>query len=229
MVGNDHDKIVVEDKGDNNFVKIDKSVSVKSKLHIVIEGDDNNVVIGPKCSVFNYYIRLKGNGNIVNIGRRCRLNGLISAKGGGNNINIGRFCTLVGVRIETEYGQSVEIGEDCIFSLGVRIRTGDSHSIMSIESKQRINMPQSVKIGKHCWIGFDSKIAKGSILQDNTIVGACSYVSRKYEEGNCIVAGAPAAIVKRGTIWDRRSLPLEAKEGHVDNMINAYAWKNDFS
>lgn len=218
-------KIFLNCTGENNSVFIHPQVEIKGKLIIKITGNGNNVYIDRGCNVIGYSINLKGSNNNISIGIRSRLNGLISCKSDGNTVKIGRFCTLVGVRIEVEYGQSVEIEDDCIFSRNVSIRTGDSHAIVSMVTKERLNMPKSIKIGKHCWLGFGVNVGKGVELQGNTIVGACSYVAKTINEGNCIIAGSPAKIVKRDTIWDRRSLPRTPDVRHIDNMIESYAWK----
>ncbi|WP_422089418.1 acyltransferase [Tenacibaculum ovolyticum] len=56
---------------------------------------------------------------------------------------------------------------------------------------------KSVDIGKYCWIGMNVMILPGVKLGDNIIVGAGSVVTKSYEEGNCILAGNPAKIIKK--------------------------------
>ncbi len=223
--GTQSDRFLLQDEGLNNAVEIDPTVEVDKKLTIRIVGNNNKVVIGRGCKVIGYTISIRGSNNNVLIGYKCRLNGVVGCKKDGNNVTIGRFCTLVGVKIEVEYATSVTIEEDCIFSVGVGIRTGDSHSVLDMVSKERVNIPKSIFISKHCWLGLEVKVGKGVTLMPNTIVGACSYVSRSFEEGDCVIAGAPAKIVKRNTIWDRRSLPLQPNAKHIQNLIDNYAWK----
>ncbi len=50
-------------------------------------------------------------------------------------------------------------------------------------------------IGKNCWIGEFSRICKGVIIGDNSIVAANSVVTKSVP-ANCIVAGNPAKVVK---------------------------------
>ncbi len=52
-----------------------------------------------------------------------------------------------------------------------------------------------VRIGKNCWIGENSRIQKGVTIGDNSIVAACSVVTKDVP-ANCIAAGNPAKIVK---------------------------------
>ena len=52
-----------------------------------------------------------------------------------------------------------------------------------------------IKIGENCWIGSDVRICKGVSIGDNSIIAACSVVTKDVP-ANCIVAGNPAKIVK---------------------------------
>lgn len=55
---------------------------------------------------------------------------------------------------------------------------------------------QDIIIGKSCWIGMNSVVLPGVHLGDHTVVGAGSVVTRSFPEGNCILAGAPARLIK---------------------------------
>lgn len=56
---------------------------------------------------------------------------------------------------------------------------------------------KSVIIGKNCWIGMNSILLPGVELGDKTIVGAGSVVTKSFKEGNCVIAGNPAKLIKR--------------------------------
>ena len=56
---------------------------------------------------------------------------------------------------------------------------------------------KDVNIGKNCWIGMNSMILPGVILGEHTIVGAGSVVTKSFPEGNCIIVGNPANIIRR--------------------------------
>ena len=59
--------------------------------------------------------------------------------------------------------------------------------------KHSANAP--IIIGENCWIGANVRICKGVKIGDNSIVAACSVVTKDVP-ANCIVAGNPAKIVK---------------------------------
>lgn len=56
---------------------------------------------------------------------------------------------------------------------------------------------EDVIIGENCWIGINSVILPGVILGPRTIVGAGSVVTKSFPEGNCIIAGNPARLIKK--------------------------------
>lgn len=60
--------------------------------------------------------------------------------------------------------------------------------------------PKPISIGKKCWIGMNSVILGGVKIGNNTIVGAGSVVTHSFIEGNCIIAGNPAKIIKQNIL-----------------------------
>jgi acetyltransferase-like isoleucine patch superfamily enzyme len=56
---------------------------------------------------------------------------------------------------------------------------------------------KSVRIGCNCWIGMNTVILPGVTLGNNTTVGAGSVVTRSFPDGNCIIAGVPARLVRK--------------------------------
>lgn len=53
-----------------------------------------------------------------------------------------------------------------------------------------------IVIGKRCWIGMNSVILPGVILGEGTIVAAGAVVSKSFPEGNVVIGGVPAKILK---------------------------------
>lgn len=69
--------------------------------------------------------------------------------------------------------------------------------------KHSANAP--IIIGDNCWIGTNVRICKGVTIGNNSIVAACSVVTKDVP-ANCIVAGNPAKVVK--TDIDKIPSPL---------------------
>ena len=55
---------------------------------------------------------------------------------------------------------------------------------------------KDVVLGEGCWIGMNSVILTGVILGHHSIVGTGSVVTRSFVEGNCIVAGNLARVIR---------------------------------
>lgn len=73
-------------------------------------------------------------------------------------------------------GENIIIGDDCLLSDSIQIHNTDYHSLIS--NGKRYNYPKSIIIGSHCWIGLNAIILKGVELSNDTVVGACSVVSK---------------------------------------------------
>lgn len=56
---------------------------------------------------------------------------------------------------------------------------------------------KDVHIGTECWIGMNSIILPGVTLGNRTIVGGGSIVTHSFPEGNCVIAGSPAKIIRK--------------------------------
>ena len=60
-----------------------------------------------------------------------------------------------------------------------------------------------VKIGDNIWLGANSVILPGVEIGDHTVVAANAVVNRSFKEGNCILAGVPAKIVKKLPAYEK--------------------------
>ncbi|MBN2569758.1 MAG: acyltransferase [Deltaproteobacteria bacterium] len=56
---------------------------------------------------------------------------------------------------------------------------------------------EDIHIGDNCWIGMNAVVLPGVVLGPNTTVGAGSVVNRSYPEGNCVIAGVPARLIRK--------------------------------
>ena len=122
-------------------------------------------------------------------------------------ISIGNGTTIEDAHIAvTDQDGSIYIGEDCMFSNKVDIRNGDSHSIIDLETRQRINFARDIIISNHVWIGAYSQVLKGVKIGENSIIGIRSVVTEDVLP-NSIYAGVPAKLIKKNITWLRERLP----------------------
>lgn len=155
----------------------------------------------------NFKIYIRGSNHNLFVGKHCALSGG-SFWFEDNNciIKIGENTTFVNAHIAvTENGKSIEIGNDCMLAYDIEIRTGDSHSIIDVNTDNRINHAQNVKICDHVWIGADVKILKGVSIGKNSIIGTGSIVTNSIPD-NCVAAGIPAKIIRNNVTWERERI-----------------------
>ena len=153
------------------------------------------------------YVEIRGSNNKILLGENVRFSGKIFAKGNNQTLVIGAGSSLRDTYVVMQENCDISIGADCLISRGVEIRTSDAHSIINAETGRRVNMPSSVSIGDHVWVGARAFISKGSNISPNSVVGAMSFVGSSFTEPGVVIAGVPAKIVKRHIDWrtERRS------------------------
>lgn len=189
-------------RGKTNSIELGACFLHRSKIKI--EGKGNRIVLEDFTQLRNTTIYIHGNNNVIHLSERCYMNEAdFYIEDNNGQIIIGKHTSVDGkTQFAVIEGKSINIGNDCMFSSGINVRTGDSHSILDI-NKNRINPSKDVSIGDHCWIGMHSIILKGSTLHTGTIVGAGSIVSKEINCGNCIIAGVPAKVIKENVDWSR--------------------------
>lgn len=88
-------------------------------------------------------------------------------------------------------GALIKIGKDVHIAANVGLIT-QNHDPLNPEKHLK---GKPIIIGDYCWIGMNSVILPGVTLGDHTTVGAGSIVTHSFE-GNCIIAGNPAKIIR---------------------------------
>ena len=118
----------------------------------------------------------------------------------GNNLKCNGMTIFFGPE-----GSSIQIGDNCMTSWNIQLSASDHHPIVDTNGKV-INRCGNISIGNHVWIGMNAVLLKNIIIPDNCIIGAGAVVSGKFSESNCILAGNPAEIVRRGINWGRENI-----------------------
>lgn len=185
--------------------------SVYDYAMFIMPGSGNSIYIGKDSKILKFKIHIAGSANLIVIGERCILRGGVSIKAGKkHSLHIGDGTTFQSVNLFVGEGKSITIGRDCMFSARIEIRTTDSHSVINVDTGERVNYPGSVVIGDHVWIGKDAIISKGVTLHSNMIVGAKAFVNRSFNEQYIAIGGVPAKVVKSRVDWSRKLMPIPA-------------------
>ena len=99
--------------------------------------------------------------------------------------------------IQAMYG--IEVGINVRIASGVKIISAN-HDVNDYDK----HIPASpVKIGDNVWLGANSVLLPGVEIGDHTVVAAGAVVNRSFKEGNCILAGMPAKIVKKLPVYEK--------------------------
>lgn len=97
---------------------------------------------------------------------------------------------------------SISIGHHVVISERVVLRDSDNHTIKDIEaiSSDESAVTAPIVIGDHVWIGMNVIVLKGVIIGEGAVVAAGSVVNKDVPP-YCLVAGAPAKVVKTDVSW----------------------------
>lgn len=93
----------------------------------------------------------------------------------------------------------ISIGEGCSIAWGVTISDTDSHGIYN--GGVLSNPDAAISLGDKVWVCAHSVITKGSVIDDNCIIGAGSVVLGNKMRSGSIYAGNPAKAVKEFDEW----------------------------
>lgn len=192
--------------GSNNIIRDESLVSF---INYDIRGNNNLIIFKPGSRIFSLKIFIRGDNHKIVIGENCIIkSGDIWIEDCNCSLIIGHSTTIEEAHFGiTEPNSIIEVGDDCMFSSGIKLLTGDSHSIIDLESGKRINYASNIKISSHVWFGADVVILKGVEIGSNSIVGSRSIVTKKYGS-NLIIVGSPAKTIKENITWERERIYL---------------------
>ena len=190
--------------GRNNSIN-NKGVKVASKIQI--KGKNNLIHIEEGAVCKHMFIHISGNNNRILIHKNSFISGAeLWIEDNGCLLEIGEK-TFVGpshLAVTEDYSK-LTIGANCLISSNVQIRTGDSHSILSLEG-EKINDAKLIEIADHVWICEGAKIMKGVKLGKDTIISSGAIVTKSFSH-NQLIGGVPARVIKENLTWesDRKS------------------------
>lgn len=96
-----------------------------------------------------------------------------------------------GVRLQAS--ERIDVGENCAIGWYCIVTDSDMHGI---DGKRASTAP--VNIGDRTWLAAKVTVLKGSVVESNTIVSACSIIQMETLAGNSLYSGNP--LKKRKSI-----------------------------
>lgn len=176
------------------------------KTHIYNYGKNNKITIKNGCQLSNCTFSLYGDNNRIEIADNVIGNQISFYVSDESIISIGKNTSFSGDgEVASLEGTTVSIGEQCLFSGGIRIRSGDSHSVIDKIDGKRINPAADIHIGNHVWMGQQAAVLKGTVIGDDSVVGMRSLITGKLFESGSLIAGVPAKTIRTGISWDYKT------------------------
>lgn len=191
-------KIFITDNGKERKLRLFEL----RKLKIGFRGkwSKGNIIKMHKNAKITGKITLMGNNSEIYIGKNVHGKYIIEI-GDNSKIIISDGCYANGLNIYSFLPSELIIGENCLFSWDVNIFPHDGHNVWDKKSDKLLNPKSTLKIGNHCWVGYGCIITKNAFLPDNTIVGAGSVVSKKFDKEYTAIGGNPVKIIKEDIKW----------------------------
>lgn len=197
-----------------NSIRIGENITLVGAVH----GTGNVIRIAGTRNPQKVHLTIYGNNNRVAIGARSLMQSLRIEFGSprwpcsrarlriGKGFSIGSQSRL----ILANSGNVIQIGDHCMFSSGITVRGGEyPHLVFDKETGAYLDVSEGIFIGDHVWIGEGAFIGKAVTIPNECIVGTKSVVTKRFTEENCVIAGNPARIVKRGVQWVAHELLLK--------------------
>lgn len=207
-------------KGNNNT--IDKKMCFLKKCKINIVGNNNEIIFGNMNFLQNTKINIYGNNNKIILGNKVFVSeGDFYIEDNENKLTIGERTTFAGyTHLALTEGKNINIGSKCLFSKNVIFRTGDSHSIIDINTLKRINYGKDIDVGNHVWFTYGTTVLKGAKISNDSIIATSAVVTKSFNNPNVILAGNPAKEIKKNITWDNERIGVEINEKIKSNDNN---------
>ncbi len=97
-----------------------------------------------------------------------------------------------GKYFQASFGGNIIIGKGTWIAPNVGIITSNH----DLKNPEEHTPGKDVVFGEKCWVGMNCTILPGVELGNNTVVAAGSTVTKSFKDGNCVIGGTPAKVIK---------------------------------
>lgn len=139
------------------------------------------------------------NGELIFNGA-CTISTKVSIVVYGGKIEFGN-CSVIGCSTHIQSRTNIVIGDGCRISQFVILLDTNIHYMREVETGKVLPRDEKTVIGKYCWIGMRTRIMKGSIIPNNSIVAAGSLINKDMTKEATLYptfAGTPAKLIGSG-------------------------------
>lgn len=149
----------------------------------------NNFLKGTRFfKLKTFLIRLIG----FRVGQNTKIVGPVKV-GTCAKLSIGDNC-WIGANLTVHGNGNVTIGSNCDLAPDITFLTG-THEIGGPLRRAGIGKSTRIVVGNGCWLGANSTYLGDLVINNSSIIGACSFVNKDVM-GNSIYAGNPAKKIK---------------------------------
>lgn len=129
-----------------------------------------------------------GNRSKISFSKKINSDGRLSIIVGNNaELSIGEYVYF-NERTMISCQKKIEIGDYCKFGPNVTIIDND-HCFNAQNGLDNELTSLPVSIGKNCWIGANTVILKGSVIEDNCVIGAGCVIKGTIPKGSVVTQG----------------------------------------
>jgi acetyltransferase-like isoleucine patch superfamily enzyme len=115
-------------------------------------------------------------------------------------VRIGKGCGFSGTVVAAF--KQIVLGDNVVCGANTLITDSDWHP-----EDPRAGVPAPVILGSNVWLGVNATVLKGVRIGDNSVVGACSVVTRDIPS-NVFAAGNPCRVIKPMTVMSAPAAAL---------------------
>ncbi|MBU2996741.1 acyltransferase [Cellulophaga baltica] len=133
-------------------------------------------------------------------------------------VKVGDNCRI----LITSFGSEpwlISMGDKVTITSGVKLLTHDGSTWLFNDEKGRRYLYRRVKIGNNVFIGSNSIIMPGVVIDNNVIVAAGSVVTKSVPT-NSIVAGNPAKIIGNYSSYGEKILETYISDSDLNKSKN---------